>query len=191
VTAPEPTLEGSLTELSLPDVLQMLSIGAKTGALWLGQDALEGRIYLRSGEVVHAELDTAEGEDAAYAMAAWTRGRFRFEPGREAPTRTIRKSSTALLMEAARRSDEWKLISAKVPSTHGVPEFVVPEEAGDSEGQINLNTREWQILSKIDGHRDIQQIAAASGLSSFDAAKLLYGLVATGLIRLKMPQSER
>jgi len=190
VTPAAPTLEGSLEELSLPDVLQMLSIGAKTGALWLGQDALEGRIYLRGGEVVHAELDAAEGEDAAYTMAAWSRGRFRFEPGREAPSRTIQKSNTALLMEAARRFDEWKRISRKVPSTHGVPEFVVPEGAGDSEGQINLNTREWQILSKIDGHRDIQQIAAASGLSSFEAARLLSGLVSTGLIRLKLPDSK-
>jgi hypothetical protein len=31
----------------------------------------------------------------------------------------------------------------------------------------------------------VKQLAAAAGLSVFDAAKLLYGLVATGLLRLK------
>jgi hypothetical protein len=55
------------------------------------------------------------------------------------------------------------------------------------EGQINLNTSEWLILSKIDGARSVKAIAIASGLSVFDAAKMLYGLIATGLIRLREP----
>jgi hypothetical protein len=63
-----------------------------------------------------------------------------------------------------------------------VPEFVVQDSR---EGQINLNTSEWLILSKIDGQRSIKGIAAAGGLSVFDASKILYGLVATGLIRLR------
>jgi hypothetical protein len=44
---------------------------------------------------------------------------------------------------------------------------------------------EWLLLSKIDGHRSVKQIAAAAGMSVFDSAKLLYGLVATNLIRLR------
>ncbi len=55
------------------------------------------------------------------------------------------------------------------------------------EGQINLNTSEWLILSKIDGQRSVKSIAQASGLSVFDAAKMLYGLIATSLIRLHEP----
>jgi hypothetical protein len=63
-----------------------------------------------------------------------------------------------------------------------VPEFVILE---NREGQINLNTVEWLILSKIDGNRSIKAIAAVANLSVFDAAKMLYGLIATGLIRLR------
>jgi hypothetical protein len=85
-------------------------------------------------------------------------------------------------MEAARRLDEWRVLSKKIPSTEMVPEFVVQE---NREGQINLNTSEWLILSKIDARRSIKAIAAACGLSVFDAAKILYGLIATGLIRLR------
>jgi len=85
-------------------------------------------------------------------------------------------------MEAARRLDEWRVLSKKIPSVDMVPEFVVLESR---EGQINLNTSEWLILSKIDGNRSVKSIAQTSGLSVFDAAKILYGLIATGLIRLK------
>ena len=83
------------------------------------------------------------------------RGEFKFEPG----------TGTEL-----------------IPSTDLVPEFMVQE---NREGQINLNTGEWLIPSKIDGHRSIKAIASAAGLSASDAAKVLYGLVAAGLIRLR------
>jgi hypothetical protein len=85
-------------------------------------------------------------------------------------------------MEAARRLDEWRVLSKKIPSIDLIPEFVVQESR---EGQINLNTSEWLILSKIDGHRSVKAIGQASGLSVFDASKILYGLIATGLIRLR------
>ena len=85
-------------------------------------------------------------------------------------------------MEAARRLDEWRVLSKKIPSVELVPEFVILE---NREGQINLNTMEWLLLSKIDGQRTVKQIAAAAGMGVFDAAKLLYGLVATNLIRLR------
>ena len=92
--------------------------------------------------------------------------------------------NTNLLMEAARRLDEWRVLQKKVPSMELVPEFVIPE---GREGQINLNTSEWLILSKIDGRRSIKAIANASSHSTFEACKILYGLIATNLIRLKEP----
>jgi hypothetical protein len=87
-------------------------------------------------------------------------------------------------MEAARRLDEWRVLSKRIPSTDMIPEFVVLESR---EGQINLNTSEWLILSKIDGERSVKVIASSSGLSVFDVSKILYGLITTGLIRLKAP----
>jgi hypothetical protein len=174
--------QGSLAELHLPDIIQLISVSGKTGVFHLVDGSLKGQIFLHDGHIVHAQLDDAIGEEAVYALAIWSRGDFKFEPGVATEHRTISRSNTNLLMEAARRLDEWRVLSKKIPSTEMVPEFVVQE---NREGQINLNTSEWLILSKIDGQRSIKQIAHASGLSVFDAAKILYGLIATGLIRLK------
>jgi hypothetical protein len=174
--------QGSLAELHLPDIIQLISVSGKTGLFHLTDGALKGQIYLNDGKIVHAQLEDASGEEAVYALAIWSRGDFKFEPGISTELRTISKSNTNLLMEAARRLDEWRVLSKKIPSTELVPEFVVQEAR---EGQINLNTSEWLVLSKIDGTRSIKQIALASGLSVFDAAKILYGLIATGLIRLR------
>jgi hypothetical protein len=174
--------QGSLAELHLPDIVQLISVSGKSGVFHLTDGALKGQIYLNEGKIVHAQLEDVSGEEAVYALAIWSHGDFKFEPGAGTETRTISKSNTNLLMEAARRLDEWRVLSKKIPSTDMVPEFVVQD---NREGQINLNTSEWLILSKIDGSRSIKAIAGASGLSVFDAAKILYGLVATGLIRLR------
>jgi Domain of unknown function (DUF4388) len=174
--------QGSLAELHLPDIIQLISVSGKSGVFHLTDGALKGEIFLNEGKIVHAQLEDVSGEEAVYALAIWSRGDFKFDPGAGTEIRTISKSNTNLLMEAARRLDEWRVLSKKIPSTDLVPEFVVQD---NREGQINLNTSEWLILSKIDGQRTIKAIAVASGLSVFDAAKILYGLVATGLIRLR------
>ena len=184
--------QGSLSELHLPDIIQLVSVSGKTGVFRLIDGAHQGDIWLHEGRIVHAEHDDLSGEEAVYALAIWRTGEFRFEAGIPTPRQTIQKSNTNLLMEAARRLDEWRVLSKKIPSVELVPEFVILESR---EGQINLNTMEWLLLSKIDGQRSIKQIAAAARMSVFDAAKLLYGLVATNLIRLRQggpaPASER
>jgi hypothetical protein len=174
--------QGSLAELHLPDIIQLVSVSGKTGVFHLTDGDHRGDIWLHEGRIVHAEHEDLAGEEAVYALAIWRSGEFRFEAGGTVPRRTIEKSNTNLLMEAARRMDEWRVLSKKVPSIDLVPEFVILE---NREGQINLNTMEWLLLSKIDGQRTVKQIAAAAGMGVFDAAKLLYGLVATNLIRLK------
>jgi hypothetical protein len=174
--------QGSLAELHLPDIIQLVSVSGKTGVFHLVDGPHKGQIYLLEGRIVHAQLDDASGEEAVYALAIWNQGDFKFEPGPPSEIRTISKSNTNLLMEAARRLDEWRVLSKKIPSVEMIPEFVVHESR---EGQINLNTSEWLILSKIDAHRSVKAIGQASGLSVFDASKILYGLIATGLIRLR------
>jgi len=174
--------QGSLAELHLPDIIQLVSVSGKTGVFHLTDGAHRGLIWLVDGRIVHAEHEELAGEEAVYALAIWRSGEFRFDAGVAAPRQTIQKSNTNLLMEAARRLDEWRVLSKKIPSVDLVPQFAVLE---NREGQINLNTMEWLLLSKIDGQRTIRQIAAAAGMGVLDTAKLLYGLVATNLIRLK------
>ena len=176
--------QGSLAELHLPDIIQLVSVSGKTGVFHLTHGQRRGEIFLHEGRIVHAVLDDVAGEEAIYSLAMWKQGEFRFEAGAAPARQTIQKSNTSLLMEAARRMDEWRVLAKKIPSVDLVPEFVILD---NREGQINLNTMEWLILSKIDGRRSVRAIATATGLTAFDAAKLHYGLVATGLIRLKDP----
>ena len=165
------SFQGSLSELPLPDVIQLVSSSGKTGCFHLTDGDIKGQIYIHEGRIVHAQVEDLSGEEAVYQLAIWSRGEFFFETGASVAANTITKTNTNLLMEAARRLDEWRVLQKKVPSMDLVPEFVIPE---GREGQINLNTSEWLILSKIDGRRSIKAIASSAAqrrmMTIFDPA---------------------
>src|SRR5204863_9723828 len=174
--------QGSLKELPLPDIIQLVSVSGKTGKFSLSRDTDRGFIYLKNGQMVHALVGDLIGEEAIYALAIWNQGEFQFAPGEEPDRQTITKSNTNLLMEAARRLDEWRVLSKKVPSIDYVPELQVRESRHE---QITLNPQEWLLVTRIDGQRSIAEIGKALNISSFEVAKTLYGMITGELVAVK------
>jgi hypothetical protein len=174
--------QGSLKELPLPDIIQLVSVSGKTGKFTLSRDLDRGYIYLKNGQMVHATVGDLVGEEAIYALAIWNQGDFQFGAGEEPDHQTITKSNTNLLMEAARRLDEWRVLSKKVPSVDYIPELQVRESRHE---QITLNPQEWLLVTRIDGQRSIADIGKALNISSFEVAKILYGMITGELVALK------
>src|SRR5688500_1240933 len=109
--------QGSLKELPLPDIIQLVSVSGKTGVFALRRDGEpDGEIFVRNGQIVRAHVGDLLGEEAVYELAIWPEGDFVFTPGTETDRTTIQKSNTNLLMEAARRIDEWQVLAKKIPS---------------------------------------------------------------------------
>lgn len=175
--------QGSLKELPLPDVIQLVATSGKTGAFLIRDERSEGKIYLKRGTIVHAEAGSLSGEEAIYALATWSDGEFQFEPGERAQTETISKSNTELLIESARRIDEWRVLAKKIPSTRMIPTFVEL----DREGGVSFTPQEWRVVQKIDERRDIDELAAILAESSLETAKVLYSLITSGIVTLNKP----
>jgi len=118
---------------------------------------------------------------------SWQEGFFSFEERSESemPGDTrISVSTEALLMEAARRIDEWSRIADVVPNVNVVPELAPVD--GDHDGAtLDLLPHEWQVLTMIDRERDLRAIAGALGRDDFEIAKIAYGLAVTGVIVLR------
>lgn len=179
------SLQGSLQHIQLHDVIQLVSVSGKSGVFHLKKENQKGKIYLKNGAIVHAEIGNIKGEEAVYTLAVWSEGEFYFEPDITPQEETIKKSNTNLLMEAARRMDEWRILIKKIPSTVHIPEF--KPQPLTSKTHIHLNTGEWLILSKINGQKNIEEISKELNLSTFDVCKILYGLITNNLINLKEP----
>ena len=181
-------LQGSLADIALPDVIQLVSVSGKTGVFTLSGDGVDGKIFIKGGQITDAVAGKLGGEYAVYEMAGWHKGQFIFTAGIESERVTVNKSNTSLMMEAARRLDEWRVLQRKIASMDLVPYFL-PREPGQD--QITLSPQEWSIVTKIDGQLSIAKLEDVTGLPAFDVCKVLYGLVASGLIALRSTTEEK
>jgi len=229
-------IKGSLREASLPDVLQLLAMGKKTGCLSVTHRNNFGYIYFEKGRITYASIVNrrdrigdmlvkagaitmeqlqgaidAQGrqrdkrigdllvelgyierdrlhnhvriqiEEAVYLLFTWNEGTFNFEadvhPERQDLLVSINPES--LLLEGARRVDEWGLIEKKIPTFDAVFDA---DWRKLSSAELSLTPEQQGVLQYIDGKRDVHKLVEASGLVEFDVAKALYGLLTAGLI---------
>lgn len=99
-------VSGSLREVSLPDLVQVLFNGRKTGNLKIRTARDSGEIHFQDGAVVNALWGELRGTDAFFQMLAVPEGEFGLDPTFIPPARVIHQSSDSLLLEGMRRLDE-------------------------------------------------------------------------------------
>jgi hypothetical protein len=151
-----------------------------------------GEALVRLGTISQKELlrqHRMQVESVVFELMSWREGFFSFEEGEPVvPTvpPEFRVSTESLLMEGARRIDEWARIAEKVPSLAAVPTFAPVDS--DRPSQLDLLPHEWEVLTMIDGAHDLRSIASKLGRAEFDVAKIAYGLVSTGVIEIKAPR---
>ncbi len=229
-------IKGSLKEASLPDVLQLLAMGKKTGCLSVTHRSSFGYIYfdkgricyasivnrrdrlgdilVKSGLVSQAQLDAAVAaqdkqrdkrlgeilveqdaitredlhrqikvqiEEAVFFLFTWTAGTFNFEADirPEEQDLLVSINPESLLLEGARRVDEWSLIEKKVPSFDIVFEL---DRVKLAESEAELTVEQETLAPLIDGVRDVAGLVDESGLGEFDVGKALYALATAGFL---------
>src|SRR2546427_40495 len=150
-----------------------------------------GEILVSLGALTRRELQRQvrfQIEEVVFEVMSWREGYFSFTEGplSDVATETaVRIPTEALLMQGARRIDEWPRIESRVPHL-GIVAVFAPADEG-APGDLDLLPPEWEVLATIDGARDIRAIAHALGKSDFDVAKTLFGLESAGLITLVDP----
>ncbi|RKZ21395.1 hypothetical protein DRQ16_03670 [bacterium] len=173
-------LQGNLRDFEITDVLQLIHMGQKDGVLKIKTEDDEGAVYFEGGLVTHAETRETEGEKAIQVILTWTEGEFIFETNVKSEKRTIELPIQNVILEAARQIDEWKRMEKVIPSVDVVVDFVEDPDVGN----IELLPEEWRVLTSVDGNKSISEIADSLKMKEFDVARILYGLVSSGLIKV-------
>jgi len=239
-------IKGSLKEASLPDVLQLLAMGKKTGCLSVTHRSNFGSIYFDKGKISYAsivnrrdrlgdilvksgllsaerldeaialqgksrgkrlgELLVEQGmiereqlnsqmrvqiEEAVYFLFTWAEGSFNFESDIRPDEQDflVAINPESLLLEGARRVDEWSLIEKKIPSFDIVFEL---DRRRLAESNPQLTMEQQALVPLIDGRLDVAGLVDASGLVEFEVGKALFGLATAGYLhrvgRSKAPE---
>jgi len=231
-------IEGSLQDVNLADICQLLGLGRKTGCLSITDRSNFGYIYFENGRVIYAsvlnrpdrlgellvrnhvltrkvlsdamarqaasrgkrlgeiliEMESIEEdklhryiqmqiEEAVYHLFGWNRGSFHFDPDQrpdEDDLFLVDINIESLLMEGARRTDEWSLIEKKLPSFDIV--LQLDRNPDESDEEVELSKEQRKVLPFIDGVRTVTEIMNEAGLVEFDTGKALYGLIQGGFV---------
>jgi tetratricopeptide (TPR) repeat protein len=231
-------IEGSLQDVSLADICQLLGMGMKTGCLSITDRSNFGYIYFEKGRVIYAsvlnrrdrlgellvrnhvikrkdlsaaterqsqekgkklgEILVEDGaieeadlhryiqmqiEEAVYVLFAWNQGSFHFDTDQmpdEGGIFLVSIPPEALLMEGARRVDEWSQVEKKIPSFDLV--FQIDKNPDEADDDFELTKDQRKVLPFIDGVRTVSEIMDEAGLVEFDTGKALYGLIQAGFV---------
>ncbi len=97
---------GSLEEMTLTELVQILANGRRSGVLRISSGGLVGEVQIDAGEIHHAKWAEHSGEEALFRMLWLTSGNFALDPKRKPDTRTIYAPTESLLLDAMRKQDE-------------------------------------------------------------------------------------
>lgn len=122
---PDSGFHGVLRQVGLQDVLQLSCLARHSVILQITAGNLHGEIFVRDGEILHAQCGERAGENAFNFLLGLKGGEFSLKPFAEPPSRTIDQQWEFLLMEAARTLDE----AGQAPLTDSQTEFLLRQLA--------------------------------------------------------------
>jgi len=161
---------------------------AATAAQKDGDRRMLGEILVAQGAVTRRDIDKymrLQIENVVFDLFSWNEGTFSFADGSDDDVQidaSVRVSIESLLMEGARRIDEWSRMNDRIPGAHVIPRLAAVKEASDS--YIDLLPAEWEVLTLIDGAHSLRDIAAELAVSEFEVAKTVYGMLTTELVEI-------
>ena len=144
---------------------------------------LLGKILVTIGALDNdslAQMLRLKAEISIFDLFTWTEAEFRFLDGELPEFKMVPLSLdvTALVLEGARRLDEWNRIREAIPSLQAVPVAVAPLQA-DEEDRATQS-----ILNTVDDDRTVEDIVLHTHSSEYLVCQVLLKAAQRGHLKL-------
>jgi len=180
-------LSASLGIFTPTELIVFLARAKKKGCLTFQAEESQGKVFIRDGRIVHAEIDEWTGMDALLTISLFDSGSAEFTikeaPGEE----TISEEWSELSEEFDRRRVELVNLKEKLP-TEDMILYKLPDPVDES---LSLRRSDWQVLALIDGERRLGDVVKESKLGLFDALNSLNWLIEKGLVATTQIEKEK
>ncbi|MCX7944502.1 MAG: DUF4388 domain-containing protein [Deltaproteobacteria bacterium] len=172
--------EGKLSEISLPDLMQVFALNKKTGVLKIKNRNHDASIYLRNGEIIHAQTGKIFGEKAIYRLLGISEGDFIFQPDVVSDQISLRSTIDNILMEGMRQLDESKKIIAEHFSGNDLyvrDEIKIRELSG-------LHPIAEDVISELKDPKCLDEILDSLHYPDLEILTTLRSLIVSGAIKV-------
>lgn len=160
---------GNILDIDLFDFVQMILLSRKQKLISITDPVSMqmGLMYLRNGDVIHADCGMLQGEEAFYTIMAMKSGIFSDMPWIEPVSRTINAPFNHLLMEAARIMDESSANLQDLEATvEAVKKIMEKNNAKDSQEKGGKTEAVKQVLSAL--QQEIPELITAMVIKGRD-----------------------
>jgi hypothetical protein len=152
-------------------------------ALMRREEARFGAIAVQNGVLTEEQLRDflrTQVTEVLYDAFVWTSGEFGFADQLELPEYavTISVDLPNLIMEGARRIEEWELCLQLLPDPRQVYRVV----SAPRTDRVTLTADEWRILFMIDGRRTLEDLVRDAEDDPLFVYRVVYGLAANQLV---------
>jgi Domain of unknown function (DUF4388)/FHA domain len=176
-------IAGSVKEISLNDLLQLLTNTRKSGVLSVRNNRATARIYLLEGRIINVTLDGSAVDNAErllYRVLRWRTGLFELHPAdpRSATLEAITARTESLLLAAAQQHDEMLDLESVLPSLDAeleVPEALPGDLSALKESEVNA----LQLFIETPCFGSVVDRIADSDIEAY---RLVAGLLRTGYL---------
>jgi pSer/pThr/pTyr-binding forkhead associated (FHA) protein len=176
------SMAGSIEEIPLPDLLQLLSTSRKSGVLVIHSDRHAGKIFFRKGQIYFGNIENQFNIGARKAltrMLGWTQGTFELEPPDEsAVLEELDDSTEGLLIESMRQLDEYKVAAEKLPELSSPIGVARPLKGKLRE----LSPEELDVFQAALEVKTVAALFDQSSLSDLEIAQKLVALFEKGYL---------
>jgi hypothetical protein len=170
-------MSGSIEDIPLPDLLQLLSTSKKSGVLSIRGDLHVGRLYLRKGQLYFASIDDSfdmPPRKAIFRLLTWKEGVFELEPPDDKQVLDELSDSTeALLMECVRQIDEMAQLEQDLPPPEA--RLTVPQPL--TAALRDLSPIELDAFQLALNYGTLQSVLDHSPADDLDAAQQIANLL--------------
>ncbi len=178
------SMSGSIEEIPLPDLLQLLGTSKKSGVLVIRTENDIGRIYMRKGMVYFASINDSEvihPFKSVFRMLTWTSGLFDLDPPDEREfDNAMEMPVHAVLMEGMRQMDELNQIKDKLPHLTSRLHLDIPL----TPPLRDLQPNELDVVQLVHNFGYFEQVLNRSPASDLETAQIVLKLIDGGYLRV-------
>ena len=177
-------MAGTIDEIPLPDLIQLLSTSKKSGVLEIQTEGYTGRIYLRVGQIYYATLNDSfdiGARKAIYRMLIWESGSFELHPPDDKEfLDELDEPTEGLLMDAMRQLDEIKRLEPELPPASSHLRLAQPIESP----LRDLPSEQLDVLQLIHNYGQLSTVVDRSPASDLDNYLAILDLLKANIVEL-------